>query len=249
MAVHLYGVTHADAQLPAGLQGRQDVPVRLVGDDTLAVLVSDVDPAAPAGRKDLLLHAHVLEACADELTVVPMQFGMALEDDEAVRQQVLVEQRERLEYLLDSLDGLVQVTVQASHDEEPALREVLRRSPDLLAARERLRGMPGGGSAAAKMELGEAVAAALQQLGAEDGSLILDQLAPLAQAVAEEEPKGTHGILHAALLVERDQRPALDAMVTALREELADRVRIRYVGPQPAYSFLEPLQTGELAWA
>jgi len=249
VAVHLYGVTRADATLPTGLQGRQDAPIRLVRDDSLAVLASDVDPGAPAGRKDLLLHAHVLEACAEELTVVPMQFGMALEDDEAVRQRVLAGQRERLEYLLASLEGLVQVTVQASHEEEPALREVLRRSPDLLAARERLRTSPGGGSAAAKMELGEAVAAALQQLGAEDGGYILDELAPLTRAVSESEAKGTHGILHAALLVERDQRPALDAMVSRLREELADRVRIRYVGPQPAYSFLEPLETGELAWA
>jgi hypothetical protein len=249
VAVHLYGVTRADATLPTGLQGRQDAAIRLIRGDSLAVMASDVDPGAAAGRKDLLLHAHVLEACAEELTVVPMQFGMALADDEAVREQVLVGQRERLEYLLASLDGLVQVTVQASHEEEPALREVLRRSPDLLAARERLRTTPGGGSAAAKMELGEAVAAALQELGAEDGDHILDQLAPLTRAVSESEAKGTHGILHAALLVERAQRPALDAMVARVREELADRVRIRYVGPQPAYSFLEPLQTGELAWA
>jgi len=249
VAVHLYGVTRADADLPAGLQGRQDAPVRLVTDEALAVLVSEVDPGQAAGRKDLLLHAHVLEACAEDLTVVPMQFGMALADDEAVRDRVLVGQHDRLQYLLDSLDGLVQVTVQASHEEEPALREVLRRSPELLAARERLRASPGGGSTAAKMELGEAISTALQRLGAEDGALILDELAPLTRAVSESEPKGAHGILHAALLVDRDQRPALDAAVSTIREELADRVHLRYVGPQPAYSFLEPLQSGELAWA
>ena len=249
MAVHLYGVVRADAALPPGLQGRQAADIRLVEEDALAVLVSDVDPGVPAGRKDLLLHAHVLEACVEQFTVVPMQFGVALPDDEAVREQVLRTQRERLEYLLTSLDGLVQVTIQASHEEEPALREVLRRSPDLLAARERLRAAPGGGSSAAKMELGEAIAGALQDLGAQDGAFILDQLAPLTRAVSESEAKGVHGILHAALLVDRSRRPELDAKVATIREALTDRVHLRYVGPQPAYSFLEPLQTGELAWA
>ena len=36
--------------------------------------------------------------------------------------------------------------------------------------------------------------------------------------------------------------------VGLLRSENEDRMRLRYVGPQPPYSFLEPMKTGELSW-
>ena len=89
MQVHLYGVIAADADLPMELQGRAGAPVRAVADDRLAVLVSDVDDDARVGRADLLSHAHVLEAVADAATVIPVQFGMVMPDDETVRREVL----------------------------------------------------------------------------------------------------------------------------------------------------------------
>jgi hypothetical protein len=243
----LYGVTTADAPHPP-LKGRQDSEVRFVSDGELAVIVSDVDADAPAGRKDLLAHAHVLEALSEQATVVPMQFGIALPDDDVVRGQMLERDRESMEALLGFFDGLVQVTVQAFHHEEQALREVLRRHPELVEAREQLRAFPEGVSQAQQVELGQAVAGALEELQEEDRLTILDRLAPLARAVAENEPGGAHEVVHAAFLVERDARDAFDEAVGAIREQNEDRMRIRYVGPQPPYSFLEAAQTGELVW-
>lgn len=248
MLVHLYGITTADAPPPPELKGRQDSELRLVGDDRLAVIVSDVDGEAPAGRKDLLAHAHVLEAYADQATVVPMQFGIALPDDDAVRQEVLEKDRDSLEGLLHSFDGLVQVTVQAFHHEEPALREILRRYPRLLAEREEMRSFPETATQARQMELGQAVASALEELQEEDRVMVLERLAPLARAVAENDAGGQHEVVHAAFLVERDARPAFDEAVGELRAQNEERMRIRYVGPQPPYSFLEAVRTGELTW-
>lgn len=248
MVVHLYGVTTPDAKPPPGVTGRQDGELRLVADHRLAVIVSDVDPDAPAARKDLLAHAHVLEAYAEEATVIPMQFGIALPDDDIVREQVLEQDPESLADLLRSFDGLVQLTVQAFHHEEAALREVLRRRPDLVAARERMRSSPEAATHARQVELGQAVAEALEDLQEEDRLMLLDDLAPLTRAVAENDTGGAHEILHAAFLVERAERGAFDEAVGLLRSENEDRMRLRYVGPQPPYSFLEPMKTGELSW-
>lgn len=248
MVVHLYGVTTPDATPPPGVKGRQDAELRLVADDQLAVIVSDVDESAPAGRKDLLAHAHVLEAYADQANVIPMQFGIALPDDDIVREQVLEQDRESLEELLHAFDGLLQLTVQAFHHEEPALREVLQRRPDLVAARERMRSFPEAATPAAQVELGQAVAQALEDLEEEDRLMLLDRLAPLTRAVAENDANGAHEILHAAFLVEREAQSAFDEAVSELRRANDERMRIRYVGPQPPYSFLEPMRNGELAW-
>jgi hypothetical protein len=248
VVVHLYGVTTADAPPPTEVKGRQDSDLRLVSDGELAVIVSDVDADAPAGRKDLLAHAHVLEAYADRATVVPMQFGIALPSDDVVREQVLEQERDSLEHLLHSFDGLVQLTVQVFQHEEPALREILRRHPRLMAAREEMKAFPETATQARQMELGEAVASALEELHLEDRQVVLDRLAPLSRAISENDAGGAHEVMHAAFLVERSAWAVFDEAVAELRQQNEERLRVRYVGPQPPYSFLEPMRNGELAW-
>jgi hypothetical protein len=243
--LHLYGVTAAHAALPEA-EGRGGAPLRLVANDEVAVIVSEVDERRPAGPKDLLAHARVLEAYAEHGTVLPMQFGIALPDEDAVRQQVLDREGSDLVYLLGAFDGLVQLTVQAFHHEEPALKEVLRRQPALMAERERLRS--GAVAQSQRMQVGQAVAELLEYLQEEDGQVVLDRLAPLALAVSDGERNGTHQLLNAAFLIERKSRPDFDKAVGELSAELEERVRLRYVGPQPPYSFLEPVRNGELAW-
>jgi hypothetical protein len=139
----------------------------------------------------------------------------------------------------------VQLTVQAFHHEEPALREVLRREPALVAERERLRS---GAAQSQRLQVGQAVAQLLEYLQEEDGQVVLDRLAPLALAVSDGERNGTQQLLNAAFLVERKNRPEFDRAVGEVGAALEDRVRLRYVGPQPPYSFLQPVRDGELAW-
>lgn len=248
MAVHLYGVTAAETPQPEGLTGRSGAPLRQIADHELAVIVSDVDADAPAGSRDLLAHAHVLEAYVEQATVIPMQFGIALPNDDMVREQMLENERPGLLEMLEFFDGVVQLTVHAVYDEKPALRELLRRDPDLVALRDRLQSGSGPGHRERQVELGEAVAAGLQQLADEDATLMLDRLEPLAQAMVENEVSGPREVLNAAFLVERDDRREFDAAVGALRELVGGRTRLKYVGPQPPYSFLEAARTGRLAW-
>ena len=242
MQVHLYGVIAADADLPMELQGRAGAPVRAVADDRLAVLVSDVDDDARVGRADLLSHAHVLEAVADAATVIPVQFGMVMPDDETVRREVLDTGADRTAALLDAFDGLVQLMVGGRYEEEAALREVVRRDPALAAARNADDDMQG------KMQLGEAVAAGLERLRTEDSNLLVERLAPHARAVAFTETRDAYSLTGVALLVERGARADLDQAVSELGEEVAGRLQLRYVGPQPPYAFLDSVQTEERAW-
>jgi hypothetical protein len=248
VALHLYGVVRGRARLPDGLTGRADASVMLVGDDDLALLVSEVDVDRPAGAKDLLAHARVLEAVVVDETVVPMQFGIAMPDEQAAREEVLLRERELMGSLLASFEGRVQLTVQGFLNEQPALREVLRREPALLEQREALRQARGPAAEAGQVELGRGVAEVLEYLEGEYHDILLERLAPLAEAVADNEVTGQHQVLNAAFLVPRDRRGAFDEEVAALAAELEEPLRIRYVGPQPPYSFVGPVRDGELAW-
>jgi hypothetical protein len=66
--------------------------------------------------------------------------------------------------------------------------------------------------------------------------------------LVEEENVALHQVLNAVFLVRRDSRAAFDAAVTGLAAEQHDRLHLRYVGPQPPYSFVD-LTTGTPTWA
>lgn len=242
---HVYGVVAASDRLPDGLTGRNDQPLRRVEDDALAVLVSDVDDDAPVRRADLLAHAHLLEGVAAETTVVPSRFGVLMPDDDTVRREFLELRRDRLLALLKAFDGCVQVTVQATYDEDAALREVLRRDPALTA----LRDSTNASDPATQMRLGEAVASAVATLRQEAGDMIVGRLRPHALAASLNEVRGAYDVASVALLVRRDDRARLDAAVSELDREAAGQMTIRYVGPQPPYAFLDHVVTEERSWA
>ena len=65
------------------------------------------------------------------------------------------------------------------------------------------------------------------------------------------EPPSTHdSAVHAAFLVERDRVDEFSRAVAQLGEELAGRMKLRAIGPLPAYSFAgDDTPTGAPTWA
>jgi hypothetical protein len=243
VSLHLYGVVNADTDLPRGLVGRADAEVRTVSDERLVVLVSEIEEDARVGRADLMAHAHALEQVAETCTVIPIQFGMLMPDEGTVRRELLGERGDRTAALLRAFEGFVQLTVTARYEEDAALREVVRRDPGLRGL-----GNEGPMDTQSKMRLGEAVAAALEQLRAEDADLVVQRLAPHARAVAINEVRDAYTAISLALLVDRKARAGLDRAVADLRRDLA-RCEVRYVGPQPPYAFLDSVDTEASTWA
>ncbi len=248
MPLHVYGVTRADAVLPDGLQGLYDAPVTTVAEEGLAALVSECPEAPTARRAELMAHARVLEQVVETETVLPMQFGMSMPDDHAVRHDLLTVHRPRLETLLTELDGSVQLTVKVVYREDDALREVLHRSPRLLQMRERLAAIPAEAAHFKQAEFGQEVAADLERMGGRDSAQILSALAPLSLAHAEGRHVSAYHILNTAFLVRRDSRTRFDEAVGAVAEQWNEVGTVRYLGPQPPYSFVD-LEAGDRAWA
>ncbi len=248
MPLHVYGVTRADVVLPDGLQGLYDAPVTTVADDGLAALVSECPDTPTARRAELMAHARVLEQVVETETVLPMQFGMCMPDDQTVRHELLVTHRPRLGALLSQLDGAVQLTVKVVYREDDALREVLHRSPPLLRMRERLASIPADAAHFKQAEFGQQVAAELERMSSRDGAEILGALTPLCLAHAEGKLLSPYHILNTAFLVRREARARFDAAVGAIGEQWNEVGTVRYLGPQPPYSFVD-LEAGDPAWA
>jgi hypothetical protein len=247
MSVHLYGIVPAETSLPSDVRGRQAAPPRLVNHGSLAAVVGDVDPEARIGRDDLLAHAHVLEAVVEDSTVLPMRFGMVLGSDEELAEQVLEAGEERLMALLDEFDGLQQVTVRAVHNEEEVLRTVLAENADVRAFRDSMAAR--GETYEAKLELGRLIADGIEVIEHMDAAYLVEELGPLARDIKIEDSSKRRNVLDAALLVGRTDRSRVDAAIAKLGGALPPRLRLRYVGPQPAYAFIDTALAGEPVWA
>jgi len=219
----------------------------MVGRGRLAAIVSDVDPDARVQREDLLAHAHVLEAIVEDTTVLPMRFGVILGSEEELSEQVLQTGESRLLVLLDEFDGLQQLAVKAVHDEEEVLRSLLEQDSQVRAFRDSV--VAGGATHEAKLELGQMVARGIEAIERMDAAMLIDELRPLVRDVKVEDSSKRKNVLDAALLVRRADRAQVDKAIAGVIRRLPPRLRLRYVGPQPPYAFIDNALAGEPVWA
>jgi Gas vesicle synthesis protein GvpL/GvpF len=250
--LYLYGVVPVGEQRPKELAGVGDPPgpVRAVEHGSLAALVSDLSEAQLLATRDVRAHWQMLERVVDSGTVVPARFGTTAADEGWVRESLLAGHERELEELLEALAGRVQLALKGRYDEEDMLREAVRSSPSVAKLREAVHGRPEQATYYARIRLGEAVAEAIEKQRTRDSRLALERLEPLAADTRVEAPGRPEMAFDLAFLVERARIDEFSAAVARLGEELGERVRLRYVGPQPPYSFAElDLTEAEPSWA
>lgn len=240
-AVYVYGVIPPGPVRP---------PTRAVEHGGLAAVVGDVPEGWQATtRADVEAHERVLSALLEQTTVVPMRLGVVMPSDDDVRAVLLDRHGDEIRALLGRLEGRVQMSVKAFYAEEALLRAVLKAHPDLKRRSDALEGEPADATQAERIELGRAVAQAVEQQRAADERMLAEPLAAVADDLRLDPPSSERMALNAHVLVARERRPALDDAVGQLSTAYADRFGIRYVGPLPPYSFAEmSLDAPERAW-
>jgi hypothetical protein len=248
--LYVYGVVAAD-QSPPGATGVGDPPgaVRVVAHGELGVLVSDVPGGMPGRREDLEAHQRVLTEVVQAGTVLPMRFGVVMDDEDVIRRDLLDRHRHDLTELLGALKGRVQMTLKGFYEQDVVLREVVAERPDIRRLNDAVKGRPEAATQQARIELGQRVAAAVEDRRAQEEQAIVERLRPLVADMQVDEPTSERAAVQAQLLVDRDRRGELDEAVRRLGEEQAGRIGFRYLGPLPPYSFADlSLDTPEATW-
>jgi hypothetical protein len=240
-AVYVYGVSPKRSYDSASLSG-VDVEIETVEHDGLVALTSPLHNGTLTAR-DVRAHWRVLERVFDHATVLPMRFGTVMESREAVRDRLLAPNSDRLSDLLAQMDGLVQLNVKGRYDEELLLREIVKRSPAIARLRDRVRA-PGTGTPAQQIQLGGLVNAEIERYRDADTHAALRGLEQLAVSARAEQVNHPNAF-DLAFLVERPREADFGGGVARLREDLGERVEIRYLGPLPPFSFAQAdLTTG-----
>jgi hypothetical protein len=228
---YVYGITWADGARSAG-RGVGDASVRVLEHGELAALVSELPSAdVRARRRDLLRHTEVLQEAFERRTVVPLGFGTVFASGEDVVGELLEPRYEELVALLQSLDGLVELTVRALYDEDAVLSTIVRDDPQIAALRR-------AGGQAEQARLGEAVAHALAGRRNRDADEIVAELSSLSREVVVEERVAEFEVVRAALLVDRSAVDDLEAEAEELARRHAGVIRFKLTGPLPPHHFV-----------
>lgn len=242
--VYVYGVAGAAASIPS-VDGVESSPVRTLGYAGLTALVSTIGKTELRAT-DVRAHWRVLAHAFEHGTILPVRFGTVMESENAVRSRLLEPNEGRLTELLQAMDGLIQLNLKGRYDEESLLRQIVREEPALARLRGRV---TRSGAVADQLALGQQVELAIAQRRARDASAVRRTLERLAAAAREEQVRHPDAF-NIAFLVARDDTDTFSEYVSNVREELGDRIEIRYVGPVPPFSFAETdLDSGEPAWA
>jgi hypothetical protein len=249
-SVYVYGVTSASSRAAPPAAGVEGSEVSTVEEGPLATLVSGLEGDALSAAREVRAHWRVLEEASREATVLPVRFGTVMESADAVRERLLAPNAERLAALLEQLEGRVQLTVKGEYREEVLMRDVVRESPAIADLRERLRDLPEAAGYYDRIRLGEMVAAEVNRRSEADAALAASRLDPVAVDRREGPRTSTETAFNLAFLVDRDRQEEFGRAVATVDDELGERVALRFVGPQPPYSFADVELSSEAAsWA
>jgi hypothetical protein len=236
--VHVYGV------VPASAPALETNGVRLIAHRDVAALVSDLEDEGPRAVSLLRAHWRILEEAASHTTVLPVRFGTVMADDSAVVEEFLEPSYDELAASLTDMTGKVQLTLKGFYEQDALMSSIVGRSPAIARLRDQVRSLPEAAAYYKRIELGQLVAAEVERARDRDAQEIVGRLQPLALETRLEAPTTAEGAVNAAFLVDTQQVDEFNRAVATLGRELAGRIRLRYVGPLPPYSF-----TGEAAEA
>jgi polyhydroxyalkanoate synthesis regulator phasin len=238
---YVYGVRAADTKRLGSAKGIGDADLHEVAHDGLAALVSEMpdDRELRFGRDELAAHARVLEQAIELVTILPMRFGVVMENADDVRTRLLEAHHDELIAQLREFDGKVELRVRAIYDETQLMREIVRADERIQRLRERVRTLPDDATYFDRIQLGELIVEAIDHKRSVDAEDVLKPLAPLANEIRVGEPTHERMVVSASFLVDRARMADFDQAVDKVGQAQAERMRLKYTGPLPPHSFTE----------
>lgn len=239
MAQYVYGIVEATATKPRG-RGIAGAPLRLVIGEDAAALVSEIpSDRLRLGRDEVLLHARVLDRALARGPVLPMRFGVVMDDTDEVHDRLLDQHGPELRTQLSDMEGKVEIRIRAAYDEASLLQDVVREHPEIASLRTALADRPEAAGYYDRIRLGELVATAVERHRELDARAIIEALGEHALAVEAGEPSHERVAVQASFLVERSRLPEFNTSVDQVAEAYGGQIRFKYTGPLPPHSFVE----------
>jgi len=228
-AFYLYGIFPSPGPQHLDGVGLDKQPVYVHQVDGFTFLYSEAQQDRYlASRRNLLSHERVLEEAMQGgyRTVLPLQFGLTVENWQEVRALLIEPYRDQLTALFEKLKGHREVSVKVLWEMEQELQQVLAENEQLKEKRDRLEGQPLAMDQV--IGIGQALEQALQRRQDEIIGEFQQVLNPLAIEVIENDTLTDAMIYNTAYLIPWDDEPKFSQEVEHLDLHFEGRLRIRY---------------------
>ncbi len=238
--LYLYGIFPTPGPEDLALEGLDKQPVQTRIVDGFTFLYSEAQQNRYlASRRNLLGHEKVLEQAmhAGHRTLLPLQFGLIIEDWATVTEQLTAPHSATLDNLFQRLTGRREVSVKLFWDAETELQALMAEDADLRERRDRLEGR------SLSMDEVVAIGQAIEQTMSDRKRQIIkafqSALNPLAVEVVENDLLTEAMIYNAAYLIHWDEEATFSAQVEALDQQFDQRLKIRYNDFTAPYNFAQ----------
>jgi hypothetical protein len=257
--MYLYGVVPACGAPadfgPIGIGGRQ---VSTVGDGQVAMLAGPVSDATDFTQftpqqaiRCLAEHQRALERVMTGTSVIPLKFGTVARDERQIA-DILRAGGQRLADTLCKYGGKVEMDVSVFWGDLQAALAGTAEDPAVAAFRQRIASIACP-TMEQRIQLGQAVKAVLDGRRQRLAGELLADLKGRWPDVLSNPIKDESQMLHAAVLIRREEEGQFDQALERLNALHEGRLRFRCVGPLPPYSFatveVESLDAEALAQA
>ncbi len=238
--LYLYGIFPTPGPEGLALEGLDKQPVQTRVVDGFTFLYSEAQQDRYlASRRNLLGHEKVLEQAmhAGHRTLLPLQFGLIIENWETVTEQLTAPHSETLDNLFQRLTGRREVSVKLFWDAEAELQALMQDDPDLQERRSHLEGR--SLSMDEIVAIGQAIERAMSDRKQQIIQAFRSALNPLAAEVAENDLLTEAMIYNAAYLIYWEEEATFSAQVEALDQQFDSRLKIRYNDFTAPYNFAQ----------
>ncbi|WP_421657470.1 GvpL/GvpF family gas vesicle protein [Leptothermofonsia sp. ETS-13] len=238
--IYLYGIFPPPGPQNLELEGLDKQPIQLQTIDGFAFLYSDAQQERYlASRKNLLGHEKVLEQAmqAGYRTLLPLQFGLIVENWETVSQQLTSPYGDRLKKLFNRLEGQQEVSVKVFWTQDTELQMLLNENQELREKRNSLEGKPLNMDQV--VSIGQAIERAIESRKQSIINVFRQELTSLATEVVENDTLTESMIYNTAYLIPWEVEPEFSAQVEALDQFFNERLKIRYNNLTAPYNFAQ----------
>jgi len=238
--LYLYGIFPATGVHEITLEGLDRQPVQSHTVNEFSFLYSEAQQNRYlASRRNLLGHERVLEQAMEQgyRTLLPLQFGLIVDDWTTVESQLIKTQSENLKGLFSKLEGRREVSVKIFWEADQELENLMQENERLRTERDRLEGQ--SLSMDQIVKIGQAIEAEMGERKQAIIEAFQETLNPLAIEQIENDLLTDSMIYNAAYLIPWESEPEFSEQVEALDLRFEGRLRIRYNNFTAPFNFAQ----------
>jgi len=199
----------------------------------ISLSFEELDPT----RKNMKIHAIVLETLMKDYTVIPARFGLISNSEDKLR-GLLQKYYSAFKDYIKRLDNRIEIGIKVFWEQEAMIAEIDGKDQRITKLKEELKTLSPIVAQDKLIKAGEMVRSMIMTWVDRYTDTVYQQLMKVAVDGKKNYPVDIKNIINSAFLVDKAKEKQFDALIEKLDSEYGDRINFKYVKPVPPYNFV-----------